>query len=99
LPTRHLRRPRHRGRHETSHGLEGLRHGRRGAVALSAGGFGVYNLAAGNDTAGKVAFDTALRIPPLTAARSGAEGTRVFSLGIEEGENRFKNGPATRTWV
>jgi FtsP/CotA-like multicopper oxidase with cupredoxin domain len=69
-----------------------------GAVVLGGGGLGVYYAAAKQDTAGEIAFDTALPIPPPAPSERGASGARVFTLGIRSGETRFKDGPATRTW-
>ncbi|MEV6704368.1 multicopper oxidase family protein [Micromonospora wenchangensis] len=69
-----------------------------GAVALGGGGFGAYYLSVKRDTVGKLAFDTALSIPALARSTSGASGARVFTLGIQPGETRFKDGKATRTW-
>ncbi|OLF14973.1 copper oxidase [Actinophytocola xanthii] len=69
-----------------------------GAVVLGGGGFGVYFAAAKRDTVGEIAFDNALPIPDLAESESGASGTRVFTLGLQAGETRFKGGPATRTW-
>lgn len=69
-----------------------------GAVVLGGGGFGVYYAAAKQDTTGEIAFDTALSIPALAESEVGASGARVFTLGIQSGETRFKDGPATRTW-
>jgi FtsP/CotA-like multicopper oxidase with cupredoxin domain len=78
--------------------LKGIGVGIGGAVVLGGGGFGVYYATAKQDTVGKVAFDKALSIPPLAESESGASGARVFRLGIQAGETRFKDGPATRTW-
>jgi FtsP/CotA-like multicopper oxidase with cupredoxin domain len=69
-----------------------------GAVVLGGGGFGVYFAAAKRDTVGEIAFDNALPIPALAESESGASGTRGFTLGLQAGETRFKDGPATRTW-
>ncbi|GGP72432.1 multicopper oxidase family protein [Saccharothrix coeruleofusca] len=78
--------------------LKALGFGVGGAAVLGSGGLGAYYFTAKQDTAGKIAFDRALAIPPLAEAGSGASGARVFQLGIEAGETRFKDGPATRTW-
>ncbi|MFC5825292.1 multicopper oxidase family protein [Nonomuraea insulae] len=69
-----------------------------GAFVLGGGGLGAYYFAAKEDTAGEIAFDTALFIPSLAESESGASGARVFTLGIQPGETRFKDGQATRTW-
>ncbi|MEV0620615.1 multicopper oxidase domain-containing protein [Nonomuraea sp. NPDC050404] len=69
-----------------------------GAVVLGGGGFGAYYAAAKSDTAGEIAFGTALPIPPLAKPESVERGARAYKLGIQPGETRFKPGPATRTW-
>jgi len=69
-----------------------------GLVVLGGGGLGVYYAAAKRDTFGKIPFDRALPIPSLAEADRGGSGARVFTLGIQPGETRFKDGPATRTW-
>ena len=78
--------------------LKALGIGLGGVVAAGGGGFGIYFVAAKRDTVGEIAFDNALSIPPLAQPQSGAPGTRVFTLGLRQGETRFKDGPATRTW-
>ncbi|GAB4086048.1 multicopper oxidase domain-containing protein [Myceligenerans cantabricum] len=69
-----------------------------GATLLGAGGLGVYYAAARRDTVGKIAFDSALAVPPLAEPQRGASGARVFTLGVQAGETSFRAGPATRTW-
>jgi FtsP/CotA-like multicopper oxidase with cupredoxin domain len=69
-----------------------------GAVVLGGGGLGVYYAAAKRDTVGKIAFDKALSIPSLAESASSESGARAFTLGLQPGETRFKDGPATRTW-
>jgi FtsP/CotA-like multicopper oxidase with cupredoxin domain len=78
--------------------LKGIGIATGSAVVLGSGGIGAYYVAAKSDTAGKIAFDTALSIPPLAESTSGASGARVFTLAIRSGETRFKAGPPTRTW-
>jgi FtsP/CotA-like multicopper oxidase with cupredoxin domain len=69
------------------------------AVLLAAGGaFGVFYLQAQLDTAGEVDFATRMAIPPLAPSTTDADGTRTFDLGVQEGETRFLDGPATKTW-
>jgi FtsP/CotA-like multicopper oxidase with cupredoxin domain len=69
-----------------------------GPILLGSGGYGIYYAAAKRDTVGNVAFDKALSIPPLAESETSASGARVFKLGIQPGETRFKEGAATRTW-
>ncbi|MFD7065467.1 multicopper oxidase family protein [Streptomyces sp. NPDC059906] len=78
--------------------LKALGYGVGGSVVLAGGGLGVYYYTAKLDTVGKVSFDKALRIPPLAKSTTNASGARVFTLGIQSGETRFKGGAATRTW-
>ncbi|MFE4452709.1 multicopper oxidase family protein [Streptomyces sp. NPDC056796] len=78
--------------------LKALGFGVGGAVVLTSGGYGAYYAAAKQDTAGRIAFDKALPVPPLAESETDASGARVFALGIRSGTTRFKAGPATRTW-
>lgn len=78
--------------------LKALGFGIGGSVVLAGGGFGVYYYSAKLETVGKVSFDKALSIPPLAESKTNASGARVFTLGIQSGETRFKSGSATRTW-
>lgn len=78
--------------------LKALGYGIGGSVVLAGGGFGVYYYTAQLDTVGKVSFDKALSIPPLAESQTSSSGARVFTLGIQSGETRFKASSATRTW-
>jgi FtsP/CotA-like multicopper oxidase with cupredoxin domain len=78
--------------------LKAIGFGFGGAIVLGGGGLGVYYAAAKRDTVGKIAFDKALAIPALARSRSSESGARLFTLGIQAGETRFKDGPATSTW-
>ncbi|MFS8202444.1 multicopper oxidase family protein [Streptomyces sp. CWNU-52B] len=78
--------------------LKALGYGIGGSVVLTGGGYGIYYTAAKQDTVGDVDFDKALTIPPLAESKVDASGVRVFTLGIQSGETRFKSGSATRTW-
>src|ERR687898_2191231 len=50
------------------------------------------------DTVGKIAFDTALAIPPLAPSRVAADGRRVFELTAQPGRSEFRPGQRTDTW-
>jgi FtsP/CotA-like multicopper oxidase with cupredoxin domain len=49
------------------------------------------------DTVGEVTFDRPLAIPPLAESRV-EDGTRVFSLEMQEGTSDFGRGGTTSTW-
>jgi FtsP/CotA-like multicopper oxidase with cupredoxin domain len=54
-------------------------------------------LAQGVDTAGRVAFDRALQVPPLATAETDPQGRRVFQLTAAEGETDLGGASPTRT--
>ncbi|WP_277210556.1 multicopper oxidase family protein [Isoptericola croceus] len=66
------------------------------AVLLGAAGAVVYARAA-LDTAGQVAFDRELAIPPLADSSVQADGTRVFTLKMLEGATDLGQGTPTPT--
>lgn len=50
------------------------------------------------DTIGKVAFDSALPIPPLAEATTNAAGEKEFALDARAGTSTFRDGKSTTTW-
>ncbi|MGH1564850.1 multicopper oxidase family protein [Mumia sp. DW29H23] len=71
-------------------------------VVLAVGGFATWIAVsfvnARVDTVGKIAFDRPLAIPPLAPSRVEADGTRVFSLRMQEGEADLGGPQPTPTW-
>jgi FtsP/CotA-like multicopper oxidase with cupredoxin domain len=72
------------------------------ALALCCGGGAVAAAVAWSradlDTAGKVDFRNALKVPPLADSRIDQEGRRVFDLRAQEGRTDLGKGQPTRTW-
>ncbi|MGJ5833393.1 multicopper oxidase family protein [Streptomyces ossamyceticus] len=68
-------------------------------VVLTIGGLFTW-LWTGADvsTAGRVAFDEKLAIPPLAKSSVDKDGTRVFDLRMRAGTTEFKDGVRTPTW-
>ncbi|MBA3310980.1 MAG: multicopper oxidase domain-containing protein [Nocardioidaceae bacterium] len=67
-------------------------------VALLAALLGWTYVSAETDTAGKVAFERPLAIPPLAPSRVDDQGRRVFDLGLQQGSADLGQGQPTPTW-
>jgi len=67
------------------------------AVAVFAAWIAVSFVRAPVDTVGEVDFDHPLAIPPLASSHV-EEGTRVFTLDMQEGTSDFGIGGTTATW-
>jgi FtsP/CotA-like multicopper oxidase with cupredoxin domain len=73
------------------------------ALALATGAAGTLAACSGMgagriDTTGKVAFDTALPVPPLAEPTVNADGEKVFALDAQAGTTEFRPGVKTTTW-
>lgn len=49
-------------------------------------------------TVGRAPFDRALAIPPLAEPTVEKDGTRVFTLRMQQGRTEFRDGVGTPTW-
>ena len=50
------------------------------------------------DTAGDVAFDQPLHIPPLLEPQTDSDGRAVFDLQLQQGTTELLPGSETATW-
>jgi FtsP/CotA-like multicopper oxidase with cupredoxin domain len=69
-----------------------------GMFALGAAGFAFAWVQASVDTAGEVAFETRLAIPPLAPSTVDEKGRRVFTLTAREGRHDLGGERPSHTW-
>jgi len=67
-------------------------------VALRVALLGWTYVSAETHTAGKVAFERPLAIPPLAPSRVDDQGRRVFDLELQQGSTDIGQGRPTPTW-